>query len=1335
LGPRERKMRLITMTGLILQLVGYNCCMGISSKSCSTSFKLPPEISKILTGMDEIADAITIRGGEDTSNDTTEQRTPERGTIPNEEAMHEEGGMNKPRFSDGKTWYIPEVIWDILNNHGDVNEESLELRQMIVNRANDYLVELHDETLKRTPSPLKVLHKMAPKIPAIKHSPDILLRIQTARGDIDSGVAASLIAIMARLCTEYDNKTGKSIGKEIIKDRRFEQLVECVNCGVDVRKRRVEAQKLMDDGDDIEIDMEELLDEGDIKVDEGLTVLDACRAAWGISMLGGYHLESFGGQRATDILTALSLRSREQLLARLQLLRQGELRANNPSQSLEEDFEFDSGTIAKDVASSIWTFACVKASTGLRTVPLFEACCSILCQNPADLRERELAKKSEDLNEQKVQDVIDELALLDESDETKVANNSSLVDDDRDALLHWLSPNEVSNIMWAVAVHGRTDDSGSKQEMNLSVTAGVLSEIAFDVIEEVLKNDLFAIKASKSKAKTSKGCKVLKHQNETTEILKKEYVEQANGAVLEVVDATALLSEEHTDSLNETNTEVNTTPLNQENAQKVRIANGDVLIASEKQDEKVEVDPEVVYTKTSPEIQFSNSDLCSIAWAATDLKDSLRNVLVDLITEILAHQGSDSVASLHGGDLSNLAWAIARRTSFAGYIPDEKTASQLLDIFEWVTVRSVSLLEQKNDTDLLDYFQAPEIGRMMWSFAISLPHLLPHTIDREKVGTSFHEFALISLQSVASQSSMYGTEDLARVVWGFLELSDLEEVFQDPKVSAALGRITSIMEQSILRWESGQCEKQQRNQNTTQVEEPVHFNSFLGMPRFALKFLNQRVDTNTDDDDEPQPHEGEKSNLPLLRDLSMDPATMCKLAYSLSRIHTIFPEITCAWTFVRVAVRLMAAKNGQLLKENTPSDIVRLAFGCASNEVPGYRREVTTRLYARRLVQYLNQKLLREDYNFVSDRLGISPQELSTLVWSIGEIGVKHWQTEEGSEGNAYKKLRLVSNVQLLSEPQLQSLSTHFTVKLLHGAISMDILKSSPDIIRSLLCDLEIKLKSDSEISDLCETAECLVNIKRVIAEVEIIATPSFENNTETSSSKQTIAKNRDTKNVTKEENKHESTSTTHSHSLSSSILASTHILLNLVSEIAITSFHLFSAKQIRRLLQAYVDLPYQVEDFIEASEIEIQKRLDAVDSTLNRHKPPGHTAKSSWDEPAEKSKNDGGSPLAALRKKLKKVFSHSPENEVNTESEDEHEESVKFQKIFETLKDIFDDSARNSENALSTEQRNTIFEMCRCQELIKSYRRVNFGNGKRHSRHDLKRREIGKNVVSRMLK
>ena len=67
------------------------------------------------------------------------------------------------------------------------------------------------------------------------------------------------------------------------------------------------------------------MDEEDARFDEGLNIRDSCRAAWGIAILGAHYLDTMGGVNVKDLLLALSLRIREILLARLQLLRQGDI--------------------------------------------------------------------------------------------------------------------------------------------------------------------------------------------------------------------------------------------------------------------------------------------------------------------------------------------------------------------------------------------------------------------------------------------------------------------------------------------------------------------------------------------------------------------------------------------------------------------------------------------------------------------------------------------------------------------------------------------------------------------------------------------------------------------------------------------------------------------------------------------------------------------------------------------------------------------------------------------------------------------------------------------------
>ena len=82
---------------------------------------------------------------------------------------------------------------------------------------------------------------------------------------IQAGVAACLIGTIAYACELYDNevtrreehfsnsskencddkqrrrfRSSESVASDIVKNRRFEQVVECILCGVDVKKRKKE---------------------------------------------------------------------------------------------------------------------------------------------------------------------------------------------------------------------------------------------------------------------------------------------------------------------------------------------------------------------------------------------------------------------------------------------------------------------------------------------------------------------------------------------------------------------------------------------------------------------------------------------------------------------------------------------------------------------------------------------------------------------------------------------------------------------------------------------------------------------------------------------------------------------------------------------------------------------------------------------------------------------------------------------------------------------------------------------------------------------------------------
>ena len=237
------------------------------------------------------------------------------------------------------------------------------------------------------------------------------------------------------------------------------------------------------------------------------------------------------------MLLALSLRVRELLLARLQLLRQEDL-FSDPSTahlSTEEVLDDLAEELAEDAATAMWTFACVKACTGMRSVPLFETCSSILCQDPVDMRKRAQAADYGAGVPIGTNDIVDRLARSEIEDKPDLepekgvdsGDISEKETEEKDALLDWLSPTEVNDILWALALHGSSNATSASDEVMLSETASALREIAFDRMIEWLEQDL----TSSSDSDDSKLDTEFSTANN-----------DGNAVTVEVVDAATLLA-------------------------------------------------------------------------------------------------------------------------------------------------------------------------------------------------------------------------------------------------------------------------------------------------------------------------------------------------------------------------------------------------------------------------------------------------------------------------------------------------------------------------------------------------------------------------------------------------------------------------------------------------------------------------------------------------------------------------------------------------------------------------------------------------------------------------
>lgn len=1034
-----------------------------------------------------------------------------------------------------KVRHTSDVIVNLIGKNNVLKQESIDLRQLITSRAQSYIDDLslastNDEKL---PKPKRVLHFVAPKIPAIKNSPDVMLRVQSFKGGTDTGVAACAIGTVARLCELYDRQKLQdiadeeefvSIGEEIVRDRRFQQLVELVLCGVDIKKRKKEAEKM--NGSNVAEksvearDIEDVLDEEDAVIDDGLSVQDACRAAWGIALLAGFHTESFSDVATEDILTALSLRSRELLLARLQLLREGETmkECNDGHLSLVERLNQDAEELAEDAASAMWAFACVKACTGVRSVALFETCCTILCQSPDDLRER-AAKEKDGLDGSsfEVNDVVDKLQraesdeIVDESIDSgnsTSAHETNENDGDesdsmdelssKDALLDWLTPNEVTDVLWALALQGSTVDTDLKEEIALSETASAFREIAFDRLVMWLRRDLGIIEdvkkdsGSNSSSISADGIEeeIIELENPTVSL---ETTGTGEGeTIIEVVDAASLLASTATMETEVVNANaVDRVEDSREGVGEGQIqvvdaatllacspegqmdADTELLVAStlarsyEPLEEEIEEKPEDRSTTTTESIacydrqivserldiksdmttlllsrrlSFSPHDLCSIAWAVTDLRDPLRYLIVDLITQMFASLGKESFEVLSMADLSNLAWAVARSTSekrsltFAEY-----SETPAANVTRWTAETALSRLgiygQRLGDHDvsmmvrsMLQEFQPPELGRLLWSLTCTVANYIDPLVHKKQRDVALSQLATTALLTAGTNLSIFSTEDLTRIAWAFLELCDVSTALSQPLVGEALGSILATIESSLLLWESAPHSKSA--QDTKRSEDTLHFSTFFGKSRLPWRLLNQMIHEH--EDDEESQKSSRKTSLPLLRDLPVDPSSLCKLSSAYSRLAQEQRDVMGGWTFVRVAVRLLSSKNGQLMEQCPLIDVIGLCHACAISEVNGRERGQVLRLFAGRVVQFMNDALDPDaaTHGRAAARLErATPWEIAALVWSIGELGARHFPADENRQ-QAHRKLRLISDRPLLTEDELNTLSVASTANL-----------------------------------------------------------------------------------------------------------------------------------------------------------------------------------------------------------------------------------------------------------------------------------------------------------------
>ena len=662
-------------------------------------------------------------------------------------------------------------------------------------------------------NPIKLLRILAPKIPAIKRAPDFTLRITGASAE-EASAAAYAIYLVARkafsntrkLQDTSDSASNENINDsneyyELINDRRFQQLVECALCGMDVElamklvgeetelsasndedqeSSRDEEPSISNDGPEkvhLTTDTSNEEETWTHRIKEGLSVLDASLLAWSLALLGVDDLPSLGNESPTMILSALANRCKRILKSRCDTLFAFD--HNTDMNNLNATSKIESAErLAKDAASVCWAFACVKGCTNVCSDGLFKTCYDILYAPLDNL----------DAPVESVDQFVDRLSSSDEKSTTSDSKNlfrdnisqETGSDLNSDRLAQFLSLNGMIDVIWACALHGRPKNELrnlveflkpiilSELEQVKDATSITKSEMLFKnelqsehevqetndtVIQENVNGQI-----NETVAETSKNTDITSSQAEASHDVAPEVVIISEDdliteeGLVEVVDAAALLAAE-----------------SQANAksgirQDLESMDSDSELKSGDESHTPDIPS---YSDTEGDILRSLTitprDMCSLAWAFTEL-DTDASDIVCCVVNILKNVGPLAFSELEGRDLSNLVWSIARcdkkSLNMVSHVDLEHVLNQA---GEWLLFRLGSKLtklgiDQDTEYDNLDPINPTDLSRALWSFSICFDKGYFESSELTEIVTN--RLALEGLHLASTYINYFTAEDL-----------------------------------------------------------------------------------------------------------------------------------------------------------------------------------------------------------------------------------------------------------------------------------------------------------------------------------------------------------------------------------------------------------------------------------------------------------------------------------------------------------------------------------------------------------------------------------------------
>ena len=418
-------------------------------------------------------------------------------------------------------------------------------------------------------------------------------------------------------------------------------------------------------------------------------------------------------------------------------------------------------------------------------------------------------------------------------------------------------------------------------------------------------------------------------------------------------------------------------------------------------------------------------------------------------------------------------------------------------------------------------------------------------------------------------------------------------------------------------------------------------------------------------------------------------------------------------------------------------DIVRLCEAVVLSDVDGHGRELIIGLFAREVVKVLNEVLEDDSQHDTSiDIESASSSEISTLIWALGEMGVKYSPADHGKQPPS-KKMRLIFIEPLLRGIRVKSLNLIALERLIRGFVLMKITSSEQPFLLRVLTRISKKIPDLSSGNELCSLAETI----GILKEASKDSPKKKENNNDESPSES----------IDEEETSESQIDDPENISVQKQLSTMLDQMLNSIAILAIDSSENFTANEIRRLLEVYSLLPFQADVLIDCLSEKVSKRLAAIQNlkrspTLDillkdANKKSSVVRSSLFDDSST-------SLLGSIKAGIMSLFgsSNSDQDEVDPIDDEGTKMTEEIASIIQDSISASSDAANRAEadqsalqisldKVIHTLQEEASFELGRSQELIENYHRTEFATGERRSRCDKDQKNyISKRVLSRFL-